>query len=110
MTHIELTDANFEKEVNSTDKFVLVDFFATWCGPCQVLGPILEKISEHFKDKVVVLKANVDGAPISAQKFGVEKIPTIVLFKNGKPVNGFVGLIPENEIKNWLKNIIENNK
>ena len=106
MTHIELTDATFEKEVNSTDKFVLVDFFAVWCGPCQTLGPILERIGKHFEEKIVVMKANLDSAQVTAQKFGVEKIPTIILFKNGKPVNGFVGLIPENEIKKWLENII----
>jgi thioredoxin len=102
-----LTDENFEKEINSTDKFVLVDFFAVWCGPCSILGPILDKVIEQFKESVVLMKANVDDTPQNAQKHGVEKIPTIVLFKNGKPVNGFTGLIPENEIKNWLKNIIE---
>jgi len=105
-----LTDENFEKETTSTDKFVLVDFFATWCGPCSVLGPILEKLSEHFKDTVVFTKADVDGVPVSAGKFGVEKIPTVVLLKGGKQVNGFVGLIPENAIKEWLENIIKETK
>jgi len=104
---MNLTDENFEKEVNATDKFVLVDFFATWCGPCQVLGPVLDKVAEQFKEKVVLMKVNVDQAPQSAQKFGVEKIPTIVLLKNGKQINGFVGLIPEESIKNWLENAIK---
>lgn len=105
-----LTDANFEKETNVPDKFVLVDFFATWCGPCQVLGPILEKVAEQFKDKIILMKANLDDVPITAQKFGVEKIPTVILFKNGKPINGFVGLVPENSIKEWLENIFNNEK
>jgi len=107
MTNIKITDNNFEKEINSTDKFVLVDFFATWCEPCTVLGPILERIAEHFKEKIIVMKANVDDVPVTAQKFEVESIPKIVLFKNGKAINGFVGLIPENKIKEWLENIIK---
>ncbi len=102
-----LTDANFEKKINISDKFVLVDFFADWCGPCQVLGPILEKIAEQYKNDVVLMKANLDDLPATAQKFGVEKIPTVILFKDGKPINGFVGLVPENAIKEWLENLIK---
>ena len=107
---MNITDENFEKEINAIDKFVLVDFFATWCEPCSVLGPIIERVAEHFKEKVILIKANIDNFPTTAQKFGVEKIPTIVLFKNGKPINGFVGLIPEKAIKEWLENIIEKTK
>ena len=102
-----LTDENFEKEINSTDKLVLVDFFATWCEPCTVLGPILERVAEHFKDKVILMKANVDDAPFAAQRFGAERIPTIALLKDGKQINGFVGLIPEKSIKEWLENILK---
>ena len=103
---MNLTDENFDKEINATEKFVLVDFFATWCEPCSVLGPILERVAEHFKDKVVLMKANVENAPINAQKFNADRIPTVMLFKNGKPINGFVGLVPEKAIKEWLENII----
>jgi len=106
---IILTDENFEKEINSADKPVLVDFFATWCEPCAMLAPVLEKIAGQFKEKIVLMKANLDDSPRAAQKFGVEKIPTVILFKNGKPVNGFVGLVPENSIKEWLENILEKN-
>jgi len=106
---IILNDENFEKEINATDKFVLVDFFAIWCEPCSMLAPVLEKIAEQFKEKIVLMKANLDDSPLTAKKFGVEKIPTVILFKNGKPVNDFVGLVPENSIKEWLENIIENN-
>jgi thioredoxin 1 len=104
-----LTDENFDKEINAPDKLVLVDFFAAWCEPCSILAPILEKVADSFKDKIILMKANLDNVPITAQKFGVEKIPTIILFKNGKPINGFVGLLPENSIKEWLENIIKDN-
>jgi len=102
-----INDANFDEKINRPGRFVLVDFFADWCGPCKVLGPILDKVAEQFKDNVVLLKANLDNIPATAQKFGVEKIPTVVLLKDGKPVSGFVGLVPEESIVNWLKNIIE---
>lgn len=105
-----LTDENFEKSVNSTDKYVLVDFFAVWCGPCSVLGPILEKIGEQMKDNIIVMKANVDDAPLAAQKFGVEKIPSVYLLKNGKVVSEFVGLVPEPEIIKWIQENISQPK
>lgn len=104
-----LTDENFEKEINGTNKLVLVDFFATWCEPCSVLAPILEKVAKHFEGKIILMKANLDDVPSTAQKFGVEKIPTVFLFKNGKPINSFVGLIPEKTIKEWLENILKEN-
>lgn len=103
-----LTDENFEKEITATDKLVLVDFFAVWCDPCSMLAPILEKIAEQFKKEVVLMKVNLDNAPATAQKFGVEKIPTVILFKNGHPISGFVGLATEESIKEWLEKIIKN--
>ena len=104
-----ITDENFEKEIIAKDKFVLVDFFATWCEPCSILGPTLEKIAEEFKEKIILIKANLDNTPLTAQKFKVEKIPTVILFKNGEPINGFVGLVPEKAIKEWLENLLRNN-
>ena len=98
-----LTDENFEKEINATDKPILVDFFATWCEPCSVLAPILEKVVKNFAKKIVLMKANLDNIPVTAQKFGIDQIPTIILFKNGKPIGGFVGLLPENSIREWLE-------
>jgi len=103
------TDVNFEEEINIPDKLILVDFFATWCEPCSVLGPILEKLDEHFKGKIIFIKADVNNIPVTAQKFGVERIPTVILFKNRKPIGSFVGLIPENAIKEWLENTIATN-
>ncbi|MEK7080714.1 MAG: thioredoxin [Patescibacteria group bacterium] len=104
---IILTDENFENEIKKSNKPVLVDFFATWCEPCSVLAPILEKVAEEFKDKVILLKANLDNIPLTAQKFGIDRIPTVTLFKGGKPAGGFVGLRTEADIKEWLKDEIK---
>lgn len=106
---IILNDENFEKEVNSQEKLVLVDFFADWCEPCSMLAPILEKVEKDFAGKIFLMKANLDSVPLVAQKFGVEKIPTVVLFKAGKPVSGFVGLASEVSIKEWLENMLKEN-
>jgi len=100
---INLTDENFDKEINSTDKLVLVDFYADWCGPCRALSPVLDKVAAYLKNELILLKANLDNIPQTAGKFGVEKIPTVILFKHGKPVSGFVGLASEDAIKNWIK-------
>jgi len=100
----KLNDENFEKEVASSDKLVLVDFFADWCEPCKMLAPVLEKVAEDLKEKIILLKANLDDIPKTAGKFGVEKIPTVILFKNGKAISGFVGLATEQSIKEWIEN------
>ena len=105
MTNI-LTDENFEKEIESVDKLALVDFFATWCEPCNMLAPILEKVAEDLKEKIILFKVNVDDAPITSQKFGAEKIPTVLLFKNGEAISGFVGLVPEDPIREWLNSFL----
>ena len=103
---IVLTDENFEKEIKKTDKLSLVDFYATWCEPCSMLAPVLEKIENEFAEKIVLLKANVDDNQVGAQKFKVDRIPMVVLLKNGEPVDSFTGFKPELEIKEWLtKNI-----
>ena len=104
---LDLTDENFEKELTGLGKPVLVDFFADWCPPCSVLAPILEKIAEELEGKFILAKINVDNAPLVSQKFKIEKIPTVVLFKKGKPVFGFMGVQPEASIKEWLKKELE---
>lgn len=100
---VTLTDQNFEEEIKKSDKPVLVDFWAQWCRPCFVFGQILEKLAGEFEEKIILAKVNVDEAPITAQKYGVEKIPTLVLFKDGKPVSGFIGASSELIIKKWLE-------
>jgi len=101
-----IKDENFE-EILKNEKPVLVDFFATWCEPCSVLGPILEKVEKDMAGKFVLAKANLDDIPQTAGKFGVERIPTVVLFVNGQPVNGFVGLMQEPAIKEWLEKALK---
>lgn len=106
---IATTDENFEKEIQRTDRMVLVDFYATWCGPCKSLAPILEKLEKDFAEKIVLLKANVDDNQISAQKFQVDRIPMVVLFKNGQPAGSFTGFSPEPIVKEWLEKMIKEN-
>lgn len=100
---IELTDENFEKEMQNYSKPVLVDFWAEWCSPCSFLSPIMDKIAEEFKEKIVFIKVNIDKAPSVSQKIGIDRIPAVNLFKNGKVVSGFIGVQPETEIKKWLE-------
>ncbi len=100
---LNLTDENFEKEIQRADRLILVDFWAQWCTPCFILGPILEKIAQEYKDKLTLAKVNLDTAPLTAQKYGIEKIPTVILFKWGKPISGFLGVRPEPVINQWLE-------
>jgi thioredoxin 1 len=89
-----LTDETFEQVIQS-DKPVLVDFFATWCGPCKMLAPVLEEIADELKDKLSIAKLDVDLNPETTQKYGVMSMPTLILFKNGKPVKQHIGYAPK---------------
>jgi len=106
---ITLTDENFEKDVLNNQKPVLVDFYAVWCPPCSVLTPILENLEKEYEGRVAFAKINVDDAPLLAKKFGINPIPTVMLFKGGKPISEFVGARPEPVIKEWLENLLKNN-
>lgn len=100
---LELTDENFEEELKRAERPILVDFWAQWCTPCFVLGPILEKVAQEYKDKLILAKVNLDEASQIAKKYGIEQIPTVILFKWGKPISGFIGVRPEPVIKQWLE-------
>ena len=102
-----ITDENFEKEISGSDLPVLVDFFAVWCDPCTILGPILEKVAKEFEGKLRLIKANVNEIPVTSQKFRIEQIPTVVLFEKGKAVNGFIGLRSEEDVRKWLGDLIK---
>ncbi len=103
MAEIIITEENFENEVLNSDKPVLVDFWAQWCGPCRMLGPIIEEIANDYEGKVKVGKVNVDVQPNLASKYGIASIPTVIVFKNGKPEKTLVGLRSKNEIENMIK-------
>jgi len=107
---LALNDQNFEEEIKKANKPVLVDFWTEWCSPCQILTPILEKVIEEFKDKIIFAKVNLDEAPIISQRYGIEKIPTVILFKEGRPISFFEGLRGEDEIKNWLNEVLKENQ
>ena len=88
---LELTAQNFDEKVIKSDKPVLVDFWAEWCGPCKMIGPTVESIATEYADKLVVGKINVDNEPTIAQTYGIRNIPTLLVFKNGEVVDKLVG-------------------
>lgn len=101
MSVITLTNSNFENEVVKSDKPVLIDFFAVWCGPCKMVSPLIDEIAEERSD-IKVCKVNVDDEPALAQKFGVSSIPTLAVMKNGKLAGINVGAIPKAAILKLL--------
>ena len=102
MAEITVTSANFENEVLKSDKPVLVDFWATWCGPCRMLAPVIAEIAGERSD-IKVGKVNVDEEPQLAAQFRVSSIPTVIVFKDGKPVNASVGFRPKAQIEALLR-------
>jgi thioredoxin 1 len=102
----EVTDSDFEDEVLKSDLPVLVDFWASWCPPCRVMAPVIEEISEEYKDKLKVVKLNTDGNPNVPSKYKVFSIPTLILFKDGKEVNRMVGAAPKSVVEEFISKVM----
>ncbi len=102
MSEVVLNETNFEQEVLKSDKPVLVDFWAPWCMPCKVLGPIIEEVAKEYADKVKVGKLNVDEAGDVASQYNIISIPTLIVFKDGKPVNQRVGAGSKKAIEEFI--------
>ncbi|HXV28517.1 MAG TPA: thioredoxin [bacterium] len=100
------TDANFQADVLASKDPVLVDFWAEWCGPCKMMAPVLEKIAEANQGKVIVGKMNVDENPDTPQKFGIQGIPTLILFKEGQEANRMVGYQAQDRIQKSLDEVL----
>lgn len=106
MSEIVFTDANFEAEVAQSTKPVLVDFFAEWCGPCKIQGPIIAEVATEIGDIAKVGKLDVDASPATAQKFGVMSIPTLIIFKDGKVLEQMVGVHTKEALVEKLKKAV----
>jgi thioredoxin 1 len=100
---LELTDQNFNEIVIQSDKPVIVDFWAEWCGPCRMVGPIVEEIGNEYSEKAVVGKLDVDNNPNITRQFGIRNIPTVLFFKNGEVADKQVGAVPKSNLVNKLE-------
>ncbi len=103
---IEVNDSNFEEVVIKSDKPVVVDFWAEWCGPCRMIAPSIEDMSTEFSEKAVVAKCDVDNSPQVAIKYSIRNIPTVLFFKDGKIADKQVGAVPKNVLVNKLKSLL----
>ncbi len=101
---INTTDANFEADVNEAEKLVIVDMWAEWCGPCKMMEPVLEEIAEEHRDKVKIVKINIDQNQDTPIKFNVMNIPTLLLFKEGKEVDRIIGAVPKKQLSKKIEN------
>ena len=103
MATIKVTDSSFERDVLHSDKPVLVDFWADWCGPCKMIGPALEEISDELAGQVTIAKLDIMENTAIASQFGVQSIPLLILFKDGKPAVQKLGAAPKGQLKAWIE-------
>lgn len=104
--YIEINDTNFDQEVLQSDVPVIVDFWAEWCAPCRVIGPMVDELAQQYSGKIKVGKIDVDQNPQSSMNYGIRSIPTLLFFKDGKPVDQILGAVPKNQIEDKITEII----
>ncbi|MBU8848290.1 MAG: thioredoxin [Desulfobacterales bacterium] len=103
---IELDDDSFEDKVLKSDKPVMVDFWAPWCGPCKAIAPTVDALEKEYGDKMTFVKVNVDENPISPSKYGVQAIPTLIFFKNGEIANQITGMVAKEKLEETIKGVL----
>ena len=103
---MEISDSSFESDVLESDLPVFVDFWAPWCGPCKAIGPIVEELAKDFSGKIKFAKCNVDNNPSTPTKFGIQAIPTLILFKDGQVAEKIVGMVPKAKLEATLNKAI----
>lgn len=104
---LEIDDGSFDSQVLQSEKPVLVDFWAPWCGPCLGIGPLVEKLAETYGDRFHFAKCNVDSSPVTPGKYGIRAIPTLLFFKDGKMVDKITGMVAQTQIEDSIKRILE---
>jgi len=104
---LRVNDQDFDEKVLGADKPVLVDFWAEWCAPCRMVGPVVERIAGERDESLIVAKLNIDESPIVAQRYGIMSIPTLVVFSGGAPVEGTVGAVPYEPLNEWVGQLLE---
>lgn len=103
---IEIDDDGFEKKVLQSEKPVMVDFWAPWCGPCKAIAPTIDALEKEFGDKMSFVKVNVDDNPISPSKYGVQAIPTLIFFKNGEIAEQITGMVAKQKLEETIKSVL----
>jgi len=104
---LEVSDSSFETDILKSDKPVLVDFWAAWCGPCRAIAPVVKELAEEYADRLKVAKMNVDQNPATPSKYGIRAIPTLLFFKDGKLADQITGAVSKNIIESGIKKVLE---
>jgi len=103
---MEIEDNSFDTEVLQSDKPVLVDFWAPWCGPCKAIGPVVEELSESFGEQIKFTKCNVDNNPVTPGKYGIKAIPTLIFFKDGNVVEQITGMVAKSKLEDAINSML----